>query len=149
MKKEKIVHILLLGIIAPILSAANPLFKADFENGFKADFAKGNASPTTVADKLEMQTDGISGKALRIGIWDNILTPGTTEVRQRKYSYVYKAENNIEHDKGSISFWVAPGDWDGSSVKPMRVFVSADGNGNSMMIYKIYNAPYLYFYIKC
>ena len=145
---KKIFCILLFGAIIPVLPAANPLFKADFDNGFNADFAKGDAAPFAVADKLEMLTDGISGKALRIGHWEGILTPGTTDVRQRKYSYVYKAENNINHLKGSISFWVASGDWDGSSTKPMRVFVSADGNGNSMMIYKIYNAPYLYFYIK-
>ena len=145
---EKIICILLFAATAPLLTAANPLFKADFDNGCNAEFAKGDAAPFAVADKLEMLTDGISGKALRIGHWEGILTPGTTDVRQRKYSYVYKAENNINHLKGSISFWVASGDWDGSSTKPMRVFVSADGNGNSMMIYKIYNAPYLYFYIK-
>ena len=92
---EKIICILLFAATAPLLTAANPLFKADFDNGCNAEFAKGDAAPFAVADKLEMLTDGISGKALRIGHWEGILTPGTTDVRQRKYSYVYKAENNI------------------------------------------------------
>lgn len=132
------------------LYAAEPVFMASFDNGVDADWANGDKKPRAISEELEPFADGVAGKAVRIGAWDGMLTRGTTEIKDRKYSYLFDAKGNIDHRKGSVSFWLSPVDWDGGEEMPHRMFAFFRGADNQqcMIIYKIANRPILYFYLK-
>ncbi|MBR4220491.1 MAG: hypothetical protein IKR81_04995, partial [Victivallales bacterium] len=131
-----------------VLYGANLTFHASFDKGLSADFAQGSSEPVEVLSDVACQEDGILGKCVKIGPWKDVETPGTTEIQDRDYRYVYNAAKNLNAAKGAISFWVKPVDWDGKDVGPHRLFVQLVGpNRTSMTIYKVMNNSSLYCHI--
>ncbi len=131
-----------------VLYGANLTFHASFDNGVSADFAQGSSEPVEVLSDVACQEDGILGKCVKIGPWKDVETPGTTEIQDRDYRYVYNAAKNLNAAKGAMSFWVKPVDWDGKDVGPHRLFVQLVGpNRTSMTIYKVMNNSSLYCHI--
>ncbi|MBR4222056.1 MAG: hypothetical protein IKR81_12920, partial [Victivallales bacterium] len=130
------------------LFGANLTFHASFDKVLSADFAQGLGEPFEVLSDVAWQENGILGKCVRIGPWKDVETPGTTEIQDRDYHYVYHASKNLNATQGAISFWVKPVDWDGKDVAPHRLFVQLVGpNGTSMTIYKVLNQSNLYCHI--
>jgi len=71
--------VLMCGIVAmACCQAATLLFEATFDEGTTADFAMGDATPYFTRDTVAGLADGLHGKAVRIGGWQKLMTPGTT-----------------------------------------------------------------------
>ena len=79
----------LLATAAMVASAANMTFQADFEDTAEG-LSKGRAiGASFVADSVGIFDKGLSGKAIKIGPWKDMPTPGTTETADRNFGYVY------------------------------------------------------------
>ena len=139
---------LLLCLLGTVLFGANLTLHVSFDKGLAADVANGKREPDAVQSNVAYQEDGVSGKGIKIGPWKNVETPGTTEVQDRNYRYVYSGMKNLNSEKGAMSFWVKPVDWDGKDAAPHRLFVHLNApNKATMTIYKVLNNPSLYCHI--
>ena len=127
--------------------AANVTFQADFEGTLEA-FAKGNKIAPTTMDTVGMFDKGITGKGVKVGPWLGMMTPETTETADRNFGYNYPINGCASTERGAVSFWVKPVDWDGSNGTNHRMFInlmSAQG-GYQFVIYKVLSQPHLYIY---
>ena len=131
------------------LFGAELLFDASFDKGTAADSAKGDAAPYATSDTAAALADGLHGKAVRIGTWKELMTPGTTDVKDRAYHWQYHAQGNIDYRKGAVSFWVAPGDWEGnSSTENKMLFHAACDDDAALFLFKPSPDGRIIFYLK-
>ena len=128
--------------------AANVTFKADFEDSLEATVRGLKTFPRT-KDRVGMFDKGISGRAVKIGPWKKMPTPGTNEIADRNFGYDYFG-HMASPSRGALSFWVKPVDWDGSMGTNHRMFVDIlTGDGScQFFIYKVLTEPNLYVHCK-
>ncbi len=134
----------LLATAAMVASAANMTFQADFE-----DTAEGLAKGRTVGaafveDRVGIFDKGLSGKAIKIGPWKDMPTPGTTETAGRNFGYTYGVRECVSSRSGAVSFWVSPVDWDGTASTNHRMFCTFYASNGSMTLYKVLSEPSLF-----
>lgn len=104
----------LLASTVPLAAAESPqdglLFHASFDQGVKADFAKGNPEPVVKGNVV--QDTGIKGKSLLTG--KNFVT-----------ELGYENEGNFSAPQGTVSFWIKPVDWlgDQGTAKIFNLFM--------------------------
>ena len=128
------------------LFAANSTFQADFEDTVEG-LSKGRTiGASFLKDSIGMFDKGISGKALKIGPWKDMPTPGATDSADRNFGYVYGVRECVNSKSGAISFWVSPVDWDGTNGTNHRMFCSlrSSNNQSQFILYKVLTQPSLY-----
>jgi hypothetical protein len=110
--------ILALAAVLPALALdTNDIgFHAGFQDGLKADIAKGKAEPVEVIGKPEIVEGRGGGKALR-------LVNGVDAVG-------FAAAGNLNAKEGAISFWLSAENWDGSMSDALQLFLHTNG-GNA------------------
>lgn len=100
-------------------------FQCNFDNSVKPTYAKGSSEPRSAS--TPEYRPGVRGKALLIG-----------KTNGGKSGYVdYSPERNIDFEKGSISFWLKPLDWDGKTNGSLIIFHFKAGK-NIFWIYKFW-----------
>ena len=126
-----------------ILSAAEPEIYFSFDRSSRADFGgsansrqeiAGAEQEQGVAGKLirgtdqtpdKILTDGIAGKALRIG---------NSSDGKAKQTWEYQLFTPISAEEGAISFWVRPDDWV-PAEKNFHHFFGASSRTERILIY--------------
>ncbi len=128
--------------------AANVTFEASFDGSFNAGVAKGASAPLKILETVDPFADGLKGKAVKIGPWKDMPTPGTTEREDRKFGLLYDGKGNINSQRGAVSFWVNPVDWSGKDSANHRMFFTAycTNNSDRFTIYKVLHESTLYVY---
>ena len=102
------------------------IFYCDYEGKADAAFASGDKKSKS-AFTPEFQA-GVRGQALVIG--------GKPETQIKGVSY--SPDKNFNAEKGTISFWLKPVDWDGSSKGPNIILQTAIGKAY-FQIYKYWS----------
>ncbi|MBO7742209.1 MAG: hypothetical protein J6S21_06605 [Victivallales bacterium] len=99
---------------------------------------------------MNVLADGISGKAIRIGGWQKLMTPGTTTFQDRAYTWQYPAAGNIDSKQGAVAFWVSPQDWDGTTNPDNKMFfhASCENDTGAFFVYKPSPDTKLFLYAK-
>ena len=99
-----------------------PSFYASFDRGPVADTATG--SPTGKPSAGLVLSGGLVGKALTVGAAEG-----------RELSCTYEGAGNISSERGAVSLWLRPLDWEGSDPH-FQVFFSASGENAVMHVYR-------------
>lgn len=117
------------------LSAVEPVFKLDFENGFNA-VTKQGVTAAIPCKEPKLQPGRIGGNALLSGPTTGYLD--------------FPAEGIVNSTQGTIEMWVSPVDWS-ANEKAFHVFFAANAaNGKgSIFLYKYYeNYKQLWMYSR-
>ena len=130
--------------------ATNITLQADFEGTADAVSKGRKISPTFFKDSIGMFDEGVAGKAIKLGPWQNMPTPGTTEMADRVFGYEYGVKDSMSSRRGAVSFWVKPVDWDGKAATNHRLFCSffsSDGHCQ-LTLYKVLSEPSLFVHFR-
>ena len=110
-----------------------------YDGSATATFARGDGTPTSAVPP-EFQP-GVRGQALVIGgstaAVQRIVGDLPTNSLQANNCY-YASDKNFDVQKGSVSFWLKPLDWDGKTMGFNVFFRTGIGN-NFFMLYKFFS----------
>ena len=143
--KTRSVLVMFAGCIAGVWSGVaadtpSPVFKADFDRSFDGWDANGRVDGTFSVPVLfetfgTYLLDGMDGKAVLVGN-GNGSEACHVDFPNRGY---------LSLEEGSISFWVAPFDWDVKDKEHFHVFFRARGENSNLMVYRYQNTYELMF----
>ena len=88
--------------------ATNITLQADFEGSADAVSKGRKITPNFTADSIGMFDEGIAGKAIKIGPWKDMPTPGTTDTADRRFGYEYGIRDSVNSKSGAVSFMIRP-----------------------------------------
>ena len=131
----------------PVSAEKDPdlLFYCSYDGKANADFSRGNGSAKCkIAPEFQ---SGIKGKALVIGgklSSAQRIVNGVPKNKQEGRNCYYSPKNNFDLEKGSISFWVKPLDWNGGS-KGFNVLFRTGAPKIFFQIYKFLSGERLNF----
>lgn len=128
-------------VLSSAVMTAKPVFTASFEESFIAESKEGRldgkASQELLWETLQnLFQPGVSGKAAVIG------TSGSK--KEKLYHAVYKKNDLLRTDQGTVSFFVKPMNWNGDD-KDFHIFFQATGPDSTMIVYKYINSGNLMF----
>ena len=123
-----------------IIFAAEPVFTAGYEENFSGAY-KGKTVEGQVSQELLWET---LQNLLQPGLKGNAAVIGTSADKGKLYHAVYRNSSILNPFEGTISFFVKPVNWNGTS-KDFHVFFQAAGPDSTLMIYKYINSGNLMF----
>lgn len=131
------------------LQAAEPelLLYSNFDGEAEATTARGDATATFTHEPIFRP--GISGQAVLIGgelTREQKLTNGLPEMEVPGRNVSYSPEGNLNLDQGTISFWVKPLDWTGTT-KGFNVLFHTRVGKDYFQLYKFWSNDELRFII--
>ena len=122
------------------LYAADPVFKADFEENFTGK-SRGKNIEGKVSQELLWET---LQNLLQPGLKGNAAVIGTSADKGKLYHAVYRNSSILNPFEGTISFFVKPVNWNGTG-KDFHVLFQAAGPDSTLLIYKYINSGNLMF----
>lgn len=134
-------------VAVSVFSAENDdaLLYCDYDGKADATFSVGDGTATHAVEP-EFR-EGVSGQALVIGGKPSDkqeIVDGIPVVKGKGRNCYYSPEKNFDIDNGSISFWLKPLDWDGST-KGFNVFFHTRAGENFFQIYKFFSGQHVNF----
>ncbi len=122
-----------LGCICLAVPAAEPAFYLNFdENTTPVKAAPGTVVNPGTPAKYDQ---GVRGKALVVG----------TDEEGKRYGVSCTRTGNFNWEKGSMSFWFKPLNWEGKDSGFFASFFSAGNNKESFLLYKYHEADSVFF----
>ena len=110
--------------------SASASFQASFDKDFTAESADGPVLGRYSADVLWENL----ATYLQPGVVGTAALIGTGKAKDEDYHVVWENKSFLNPDRGSVSFWVCPLDWDGTSTN-FHVFFRADGSDAEFLLY--------------
>lgn len=133
-----------LGVVFALTSAFGAdddslLFYCAYDGNADATYARGDKTAAcTVAPEFR---PGVSGKALLIGgrpAANQEIVNGLPVVKEEGRNCTYSPDRNFDVEQGTISFWLRPLDWSGST-KGFNVVFHTFAGKNYFQIYKFFS----------
>lgn len=110
----------LLGLsTATALTLDDVAFAIGFDQGLKADLARGNGQPLEVLGKPAL-VPGRQGQALKL--------------RSGQDALVFDLKDNLDPRQGAICFWLSPGNWDAANGDALQVLLHTDGKEQQLAV---------------
>ncbi|MFA7158196.1 MAG: glycoside hydrolase domain-containing protein [Kiritimatiellia bacterium] len=147
-RNKKTIIFLAVGMISLAVNAGTNndlLFYCNFDGSANATSSRGDgAAKCAVAPEFQQ---GVRGQAVVIG--GSTTTPqqivGDLPTNtQKTLNCYYKPAGNFDAEKGSVSFWLKPLDWDGKT-KGFNVFFRTGIGNDYFMLYKFFSDDRLLF----